>query len=314
MGDQKFSDAAGMLCGELSHVLMNVPESFQAKTTEIRLRAGRPLCLMQGTHTLFVDKTGGVCATAGSQSFVVSSQQVQASFLSLCGWAVHTHQKELSQGYIAVSGGHRAGIAGSAVVENGVVKAVRDIKGLNLRIAREIFGAADELINRCFAAGGVRGALLAGAPASGKTTVLRDLARQMAGGARGRYYKVCVVDESGELGACSNAGMSHDLGVCTDLLSGYPKAAGLEIAVRYLSPELIICDEIATEREIAAIEAAANCGAAVVTSVHAAGYDELRRKKQLGGLLQTGAFEYAAILWGAENPSRIREVRRVQDI
>lgn len=121
--------------------------------------------------------------------------------------------------------------------------AVREITSVNLRIAREIYGAADPLI-RGYLADRLRGILLVGAPASGKTTLLRDLARQLADGAVGRYVKVCVVDESGEIGAASGGGIQNDLGVCSDLLSGYPKDRGLQIALRYLSPEVIICDEV----------------------------------------------------------------------
>lgn len=314
MQDEKFADAARMLCDDLQYVLGRVPGEYQAQVTEIRLRADRPLCLMQRAHALFVASDGSLYEAPGKESVIVSSEDLRASFLSICGWAVHTHQRELTQGYIAVRGGHRAGVAGTAAIENGEVKTVRAITSLNLRIAREIYGAADEILERCFRGKRLGGILIAGSPASGKTTILRDLARQMASGKSGRFYKVCVVDESGEIGASFSGILGHDLGVSTDLLSGYPKAQGLEIAVRYLSPEILICDEIATWQEIRAVEAAANCGVTVITSIHAGSFEELNRKRQLKDLMNTGAFTYIAILSGAEKPAQLREIRQVDNI
>ena len=311
--DERYLAAIQTLGEHVRRVLARVSGDVQRETTEIRLRVGRPLGLITPARILFVDEHGGIAPRPVLNAFIVTKADMQDCFVSLCGWAVHSHQREMADGYIAVRGGHRAGVAATAVVEDGLVASVRDITSINLRIAREIFGCADQLIRGYFMDRPC-GLLLAGAPASGKTTLLRDLARQLSSGTPGVYRKVCVVDESGEIGASSGGLIQNDLGPCCDLLAGYPKAKGLQIAIRYLSPEIIICDEIATEAEIEAVAAAVNSGVAVVTSVHAASFEELYRKRMIGRLFETGAFAYAAMLRGADKPAQILAVRKVEEL
>ena len=153
-----------------------------------------------------------------------------------------------------------------------------------------------------------------GAPASGKTTMLRDLARQLASGTAGNLYKVCVVDESGELGGYSSGVIRNHLGDCCDLLCGFPKAKGLEAAIRYLSPQVIICDEICNKNEIEAVSAAVNSGVVVITSIHAASFEEFLHKPQAKPLLQTGAFEQFVLLEGAKQPSKIRTIKNASEL
>lgn len=310
-GDRKYLSAIGMLGGRMAEMLRLVPVDMQARVTEIRLREGRPVCLMAGGETHFTDPDGQPLPSPEG-ALIAGRDDLRDAFVSVCGWAVHSHQKELTDGFVAVRGGHRAGIAATAVVREGKVTAVRDITSINLRVAREIYGAADPLVRQCFAEG-TPGLLIVGAPASGKTTLLRDLARQLACAPCG-YKKVCIVDESGEIGGASSGAPANDLGVSSDLLFGYPKAKGLQIAVRYLSPQVMVCDEICTTEEIEAVAAAANSGVAVITSVHAASEAELLRKPQLEPLLQTGAFTYFALLAGAAHPASIARIGRADNL
>lgn len=311
--DERYSAAVGTLSDRVRRTLERVPREIRLNATEIRLRTGRPLTLMVCTRPFFVEENGAVSPNPGAKPFLLDRSDLQECFVSLCGWSVHSHQKEVADGYISVRGGHRAGIAATAVLEEGKMTAVREITSVNLRIAREIYGAADPLI-RGYLADRLRGILLVGAPASGKTTLLRDLARQLADGAVGRYVKVCVVDESGEIGAASGGGIQNDLGVCSDLLSGYPKDRGLQIALRYLSPEVIICDEVGSDREIEGITEAANSGVSVVTSIHAGSFAELSRRPQARKLIETGAFELIVLLAGAQRPAEITEVKRIGEV
>lgn len=306
--DKRYQSAVATLDGRIRTALERLPNERQTWLSEIRMRVGRPLCVMEGARPNFIRQDGTAEPTPSAQSLVVERDELKNIFISLCGWAVHSHQKELCDGFIAVRGGHRAGIAATAVVQEGGVTAVRDILSINLRVAREIHGAANELMCRCFA-GKTGGLLLAGMPASGKTTLLRDLARQLAS-AQGGFKKVCVVDESGELGGAFGGLQGCDLGVCSDLLTGYPKAKGLQIAVRCLSPQVIICDEIASIQEIQAVVQAANSGVAVVTSIHAGCLTELKRKRHFAPLMQTGAFAYVAVLAGIDRPCELAALER----
>jgi stage III sporulation protein AA len=311
--DNRFLQAAGALSDRITYILSRIPLDTQEKISEVRLRIGGPLSVVCGTRSLFVEERGGVSGHPTSGSVMIDRRDMQDCFIGLCGFAVHSHQKELTSGYISIKGGHRAGICATAVVENDRLSTVRDITSINLRIAREIRGAADGLVAGCFS-DKPTGVLLAGAPSSGKTTILRDLSRQLAGGANGNYFKVCVVDESSEIGGACAGVIQNDLGITSDLLSGYPKDRGLQIAVRYLSPQIIICDEIANQSEIEAVAAAANCGVAVVTSVHAGSIEELLLRPQTKPLLASGAFEYVVQLQGAQSPCCIQEIKQVREL
>lgn len=235
----------------------------------------------------------------------VTKQDLSQCYISLCGHAVHSHQRELAQGYITLVGGHRAGFAATAVYDNnGRLISLREINAIVLRVAREYRGVADELINKAFCLG-MCGLLIAGAPASGKTTVLRDLATSLASNAVKGCNRVVVVDERGELsGFCDNC--------C--VLSGYDKGDGLLIAVRNLSPQVILCDELGSKQEVEAVEHALNCGVAVITTIHASSRHELAARPAGRLLLQSGAFKKVAILSEFPHPSSIREVFSVDDM
>ena len=128
-----------------------------------------------------------------------------------------------------------------------------------------------------------------------------DNCRQLSGGRLGESVKVLVCDERGELGACYGSVPQNDLGSNCDLLTAYPKAEGIMIALRSFSPDIIICDEVASEEEAAAIEIGLNSGVCFALSLHAGSVEELRRKPIARRLAQTGAFDTAVLLSGRES-------------
>ena len=229
----------------------------------------------------------GGCASAVTQGGVkklgaVSESEFGKLFSELCGGAPYAFEEQIKRGYFTV-GGCRIGVCGTAVAESGAVVSVKDVRSLNIRFARQIKGCADGLL---FALGGsVRGGLLlAGPPACGKTTLLRDLARQIS--ITGR--KVCVIDERGEIAAVSGGVPAADVGPLTDVLDGYPKTLAAELALRCLSPDVIVCDEVGSG-EADALAECADCGVDVVAAVH--GGESSRRFRRLA---DSGCFRRAA--------------------
>lgn len=189
------------------------------------------------------------------------------------------------------AGGHRLGICGTAVVQNGTITALREPSSLNLRIARQPDGIADRLRDALWAR--PQSVLLCGAPGSGKTTLLRDLIRQLSD----RFgWRICVVDERLELAACASGVPQFRLGAHTDVLSGAPKAAGIELLLRTMNPEWIAVDEITAEADIAAIRRASYCGVRFLATAHAADRRELESRPLYRALLQDGFFRMAAFL------------------
>ena len=183
----------------------------------------------------------------------------------------------------------------SAVYENGVLIAAENVMSLNVRLPHAWIGCSAALLNFLYV-NTFPSIIIAGEPNSGKTTLLRDLARALSGGFNRRYRKVAVVDERNELAGKNNTAFSFDLGSNCDVLTGFQKARGMEMAARTLSPEMIVCDEIATEEEVTAVRAAFSSGIRFALSVHAANRTELSRKPVVRQLLETGEFSYVVLL------------------
>lgn len=306
MGSTQFSErfdmAAKGLCPRLRTAVTGLPESIKEQAQEIRIRTGRPLAVYCTNRMYYLTaQSKPVTALCGNGMLIVTPKDVSDTFQSICGYSVYSHQNEIRHGFLTMQGGHRAGLCGTAVYQNGTLSNIRDISSINIRIARQIGGAADKLLELMHEDFG--GLLLCGAPSCGKTTILRDLSRQLS---NTYMKKVAVVDERGELaGTCSGL-YQNDLGQ-SDILDGYSKGEGILQAVRCLSPEIIICDEAGTIDDVRAIEQGLNAGVSMIASIHAATRAELLSRVQGRRLLQTGAFQHVAFLKGRQQPGEIRE-------
>lgn len=309
---KRFEVAAGFLPPGLRDIFMSLGDDIKNDIREIRLRSRSPVVAVTGEGSFFIAGAGRLTRFCSDIVLGADENELEETFRRLCGYSVHSYADAINRGYITVSGGSRAGVAGTAVTDGGRITAVRDISCINLRIAREIKGAADKIIGENFT-GGLRSLIVAGPPASGKTTVLRDLARQLSGGRLGESYKVLVCDERGEIGAACGAAAQNDLGANCDLLTAYPKAEGVMIALRSFSPDIIICDEVASDEEVAAIETGLNSGVCFALSIHAGSKEELRRKPIARRLARTGAFDTAVLLSGRE-AGRAAENIKVSDL
>ena len=308
----RFDQAISGLCDRLKDVLSAVSQSAKNSAFEVRLHVGKPVSIVSSGRCWFVDSNSRLHNVPQS-GFVVQKQDIEQSIIRMCSFSVHSHQEEMKSGYISLLGGHRAGICGTAVLARGKVSSIRDITSINLRIARDIKGAADMLMDSVLKKR-LCGLLLVGAPSSGKTTVLRDTARQLASGKVNGYIKVAVIDERGELGAVCGGIPQNDLGPCCDILSAYPKGEGIMTAVRTLSPQVIICDEIGGEDEVSSMLDGVNCGVKMIASAHAASIGELLSRRQICRLLEYGVFEKIVRLGNSDTPGEIVEIAEARDI
>lgn len=308
----RYDQAVSALCCNLRMSLKKVPDSAKCAALEVRLRAGGPIALTCPGQTWFLGPNGEL-HNLPQQGLVVTRQDLDDSVVSMCSHSVHSHQHEMKQGFISLQGGHRAGICGTAVVGEGRITALRDITSVNLRIARQVQGAADLLVEKIFRDKPC-GVLIAGPPSSGKTTLLRDLARQLASGKTGKFLRVAVVDERCELGAVYEGVVQNYLGPCCDLLSGYPKGQGILMAIRTLSPQVVVCDEIGSSDEVDSILDGLSCGVHVVASVHAGSVGEALRRRSIRKLLEQGAFERVALLDGEGEPGTIKTILEVGEL
>lgn len=302
---EPFQNAIQILSYTLKEALDNLPYGIKKQVHEVRLRLDKPLTLCTASGTLFLSAKGIPLYSDSEQALMVCKKDIADSFLNVCGSSVYAHQNEIINGFITIRGGHRVGLCGTAVLSEGKITSIKDISSLNLRIARQIFGISQALIEKISPING--GLLVAGMPQSGKTTLLRDIALRLSTGMDGRRMKTCVIDERGELSGTFSGIACNNLGLA-DILNGYPKGDGIMHAIRALSPEVIITDEVGTTADVAAIEQGFNAGAYVMASIHAGSYNELMRRRQTRDLLATGAFSKLAVLKSRASPGEIDKI------
>lgn len=237
---------------------------------EIRLRCDRRASLTLGQRNLLLDT-------------VLSRQEIDSLFHELCDGSLYAHRDAVSNGYLTLPGGIRVGVCGRAAVERNTVIGIYDIVGLNIRIPGVFRGFGAPVCRLLRQMGGASGVLIYAPPGVGKTTLLRCVAEQMAGGEE--PLRVAVIDTRGELGFSLT-----DKGLCLDVLTGYPRALGIEIATRTMNAQLIVCDEIGEREEAQAILSAQNCGIPFVASAHADGVGGLLRRDGLLALHRARIF------------------------
>ncbi len=302
--DEKYNQAIKALSGSLYMILKEVPEEIQKNVREICIRTEKPVIFMCTNDYLFLRKDGKLTRNLNLPLKIASQRELEESLKTMCKDSVYSYTNEIKNGFLTLKGGHRVGLCGTAVMEDEKIVNVRDISTLSVRIARQMRNSADELlssINNKF-----NGIILAGIPASGKTTILRELARKLS--LLGE--KVSVIDERNEFSGTYAGLAQNDLGFC-DILNGYPKAEGLTQAIRTLSPNVIVCDEIGTERDIQAIRQAVHAGVKLIVSMHAGSIDDFSRRKQCMDILNTEAFDVLAMMWGRTKPGVISQIYKV---
>lgn len=304
---QCFDNAVSALSPPLRDILQTINGSVKKNTFEVRLRAGQPVVLFgeYGSRVLLAD--GRLSESNSANAVRLTAGEVQDCFRRLCAYSVHTVQHDVAAGFVTLENGHRAGVCGTAVLaSNGTVASLRSVSSLNLRIAREVRGCAKDLLDVWQTQTG--GLLIAGPPAAGKTTLLRDLIRLLAGGAAKTPLKVCVADARQELAAVRDGTAQNDVGWNTDVLTGYPQSTAVEIALRTLSPEVIVCDELVTDAELEAVHRGVNAGVRFAASVHAASYEELLTRRVIARLLDMDAFSAVVLLKSKGPPGQIEEI------
>lgn len=261
------------------------------KTEEIRLISGRGLSVMKKSGLYFMDENG--ISTEEKTAATVSREEVQTLLDALCRHSVYSCQEQLRQGFLPLSGGHRAGVAGRCVLENGQIRYVTDVSAIHIRVAHEVIGAAKALVPY-YAHGRIRSTLILSPPGCGKTTMLRDLSR-IFGGER-FMKKVAIVDERSELAACVDGIPTNDVGPLTVVMDNCPKHEGIMTLLRATAPDVIVTDEIGSEEDCRAILKAASSGVSVITSVHGDSPESLSRRAPVRELIEEGVFGYLAVL------------------
>lgn len=257
--------------GNVHSAISQIPETMFNDIQEFHLRINKPLSVVCGFKINYIT-TNGNFTYSSTNAVTVTEYELNQCFDAVCQYSVHSFKREICNGFVTLKGGHRVGLCGTTVVHNGVIENIKNISSLNYRISHQIKGCAEKLYNQLFA-NGLCNVLIAGKAMSGKTTLLRDLTRIV-----GCNYKVSVIDERGEIAAVWNGIPQNDVGINTDVFDGYPKSEGISTAIRVMSPQIIVCDEIGGETDMNAIKQASYCGVYVIATIHATDIDELTKR------------------------------------
>lgn len=278
--------------------LCRLPELYD-QISEIRIRVGQPVFVkVCGQEKLLLHNGQLVNITTDSEElspdFIVKAKQMEQLISHLCRYSPYAYQEELKQGYLTMPGGHRIGIAGQVLQKAGEIEEMRFIRFLNIRVCHEIFGAADLCMQAIYSleTKQVKSCLIIAPPGQGKTTLLRDLIRQVSNG--GKEYRgrtVGVVDERSELAGAYRGIPQNDLGQRTDVLDQCPKSIGMLMLLRTMAPEVIAIDEIATKEDVESLLLLLHCGVKVFVTIHGTSLEEVRKKPFLRPLFSYSYFE-----------------------
>lgn len=269
---------------------------------EIRLNIGQPL-IVKCKGGEYILKRNGEVTKDFKEGLYVTANMVRDTFSGACKYSAYAFEEEVRQGFLTIEGGHRIGIVGQAIMEEGRVKNLKYISGLNIRVANENIGCGEVLMKEIYNHRELASALIVSMPGGGKTTLLRDCIRVLSEGTGIRKgYRVGVVDERGELGAAYRGIIQNHLGPRTDLLDRISKKEGIFMLLRSMAPEIIAVDEIGSKEDEEALHRAMLCGCKLLATAHAASIQEARIRFE-----SLGIFEYY-ILLDAKHVGRIQEI------
>ncbi len=285
------------LSPRLRGAVQSLSGSDTYRIQEIRLRAGRPLAVSINGKEKFVTMAGKLTAYP-DEGVKVLRTEIEETFRAVCEYSVYSYQKELREGYVTLKGGARVGISGTAVYENGRLTSMRNISSMAFRVPREVKNSAAALASLSF-----KGLLIAGTAGSGKTTVLRDLCRLL-----GSERRVSLVDSRGEIAGMLHGMPQFEIGLHTDVFDGFPRDIGSMTALRSMTPEYIVCDEIGTHEDTEALMQICGCGVSIIASAHGGSVDDILRRDAILPLIEAGVFSHIAMLESASAPGRIKKI------
>ncbi len=255
---------------------------------EIRIRVSKPIILKQRNSDIVLQH-------------IVTNEELLHILERFCENSIYAYKNQICEGFLTIKGGHRIGITGSCVIENGKIINIKYVSSLNIRIAREVKGCSNAIINEIIDIDNqtILNTLLVSPPGKGKTTMLRDLVRQISNGINERKFKgkiVGLIDERGELAACYRGIPQNDVGIRTDVIENVSKEKGVEILLRSMAPEIIACDEIGTHEDVQAIEKMLISGVKGLFTMHGNNMEDIKKNTEINKLIEENQIEKIIVL------------------
>lgn len=303
----KKEDFMKIFTSQIRTILSKLQIDFE-QLQEIRLRIQSPLLILYQNKEFYV-KGDGTLGDNRENAYIISKNEIKETMEYISNYSLYAYEEEMKQGFITIQGGHRIGLAGKVIMEKDMIKSMKYISFINVRLSHQMKGCADGILPYMIEENNVKHTLIISPPRCGKTTLLRDMIRQLSNGTE--YFKgvtVGVVDERSEIGACYMGVPQNELGVRTDILDCCPKAKGMLMLIRTMSPQVIAVDEIGSREDIEAIEYVINCGCKLIATVHGSSIEDIRTKPLLRELLQEHVFERYIILNNKKKVGMVTEI------
>lgn len=269
---------------------------------EIRIRVDKPIILYTTKGELVID-------------IKPTMEEAKQILVKISNYSLYAFEEEIRQGYITLKGGHRVGLAGECVVVSGTIRTIKNISSINIRVCREIKGCSDKYMEYLVEKDRVLNTLIVSPPKCGKTTILRDIARNLSNGtmvSRVSGKKITIIDERSEIGACFNGVPQMDIGIRTDILDNCLKKDGMLMAIRSLSPEVLICDEIGTEGDVEALHQAFNSGVNIVVTIHGYSIEDILRRSTINNMLTLGILDRIIVLSNRNGVGTLENIYSVE--
>ena len=287
-------------------LMLQVDEKKYEALQEIRLRVRKPLLLVIKDEEYGLNKDGLCDAKKG---YEVSSEDIMSMLKYISGFSLYALEDEMRQGYITIEGGHRVGIVGKAVIEHNTLKTIKYISAINVRVAHEVLNCSKEVMPYILSRDKVYHTLIVSPPKCGKTTLLRDMIRNLSNGFSGYGpFTVGVVDERSEIAGCYLGVPQNDVGIRTDVLDGCPKVEGMRMLLRSMSPHVIAVDEIGKKEDILALQEVLSAGVSIISTVHGKDLEDCKRRPILRDLIENNLFERIIILSNRYGPCTIETI------
>ena len=284
----------------LKIVLSDALRFFDGTVYEIRLHSDASVYLSTDSGIKFLNSNGRLSSIDGDFCYTCTGAELREIVNKACLYSVFAHQHELSRGYITYVSGIRIGVI-SVKTPDGF--SLSGVTGLNIRLPFNGFFCEDEQLKHLLVTMNT-GLLIAGAPSSGKTTMLKFCCRFLSSGKNGCFKKLCVIDERNEL---SDTVFFDGRGANLDIISGYEKRDAIERALRLFAPDVIVCDEIGSEDDVRGILSGLNSGVKLIATIHAADITQICRRRQFRELFSENVFDSVVFLSQA-NPGSIRKI------
>ena len=278
------------------------------KIYEIRLRVNAPLIVIYQGKEYFLTLEGALTREE-AKAYYVKTEDLKEMLEYISGYSLYAFEEEIRQGFLTVVGGHRVGIAGKTILDGNKIKSLKYISYINLRLSHQIKGCASPILPYIIKDRQICHTLIISPPRCGKTTLFRDLIRQVS---NGNCYmpgvSVGVVDERSEIAGSYQGIPQNDLGIRTDVLDCCPKAEGMMMLIRSMSPEVVAVDELGNYEDIHAIESVVHCGCKLFATVHGSSIEDIKRKPLLQRLMQEKIFERYIVLYKKDCAGQIKAI------